>query len=349
MSTRARLAPFSARVRRLMAALPLFATLLMPHTVAAEQTSSEEPDSRKPTVTDSTTGSAKYRTEVQRETQGKLTAQDFRQVSTLGSQILTHVNAASKHIVDEQPDAARTELAHAQTLIGVIRDLLPTTTVTTVVKARNDEEVYRYVEKVQDDQIPLYKGMVALDVLEAMVDKKKEAAALKGIRLADAELIHTAALLDLDYVERKVERAAKLIDEEPDKALTQLLFAGSRGVRLDVHEEDHPLVKAQSAIRLAERMAREGRHEAADENLRLAKLHLETYRSVLGEKAEGHVQKLQQEIQKLAGKTAEEGATDRIRGFWDRVTSWFTQEAGQAHTTTSGGQKDEEEKPSPEK
>jgi hypothetical protein len=300
------------------------------------------------TVTDSSTGTAKYKTEVNRNTEGKLTAEDFRQVSTLGSQILTHVDAASERLVDEQADPAGKELAHAKTLIKVIRDLLPTTVVTTVVKDNDGKEVYNYVERVQDDQIPLYRGMVAVDVLQTVVDKKKEDAALKGIRLADAELIHTSALLDLAYVERKINRAAKLLKDKPEEALTQLLLARSRGIRLSVHQEDHPLVKAQAAIRVAERMTREGKHEAADENLRLAKLHLDTYRSVLGKEAKADVEKLQKEIQKLAGKTAETGSTEKIRGFWDRVTSWFSQEAGQARISKPKAGKEKKEAKKPE-
>jgi hypothetical protein len=112
-----------------------------------------------------------------------------------------------------------------------------------------------------------------------------------------------------------------------------LAFAQSRGIRFSVNREDHPLVKAQAAIRVAERMAREGKHEAADENLKLARLHLETYSSVLGEAGQQAVQKLRNDIQEMAGKTGETGSTAEIRGFWDKVTSWFKAEPGQAQAT----------------
>ena len=148
----------------------------------------------------STTGSEAYKTTVERQTDGELTPGDFRQVSTLASQILTHIGAASDNLIDEDWQSAKTELKHVQTLSNVIRDLLPTTTVTTVVQDQAGKEVYRYAERVQNDHIPLYDKMVAVDVLQAVVDKKKEEATLKGIRLADAELIHTSASLDLSYV-----------------------------------------------------------------------------------------------------------------------------------------------------
>lgn len=300
--------------------------------IVAAQSDAAHQNAQAPTR--STIGKGAYKTIVERETEGELSAEDFRQVSTLASQILIHLGAASEQAVDEEWQAARDELQHAQTLIGVIRDLLPTTTVTTIVKDADGREVYRYAEQVQDDQIPLFEGMVTVDVLEAVVDKKKEEASLKGVRLADAELIHSSALLDLSYVERKVDRALALLNNEPADALAQLLYAHSRGVQFVVNREDDPLVKAQSAIRLAERMVREGKHEAAEENLNLAKLHLETYRSVLGEEASARVKELQDEIEALAGRTAEAGSAKEIRGFWDRVTSWFQDEPGAAHVTT---------------
>ena len=82
-------------------------------------------------------------------------------------------------------------------------------------------------------------------------------------------------------------------------------------------------------------MVREGKHEAADENLKLAKLHLEAYRSVVGEEGQAAVQKLQNEIQELGGKTSRASATKEIRGFWDRVTSWFQRDSGEAHVSTA--------------
>jgi hypothetical protein len=292
--------------------------------------------SDKPVVTKSETGSSTYKTTVHRDTAGELSTEDFRQVSTLASQVLTHVGVASEHLVDDNEKEARTELQNAETLVKVIRDLLPTTTVTTVVTDAGGKEVYRYEEKIQEDKIPLYDNMVAVDVLQAMVDKKKEEAALQGLRLADAQLIHTSALLDLSYVERKVDRALELMKKKPEEALAQLLFANSRGVRLVVNREDDPLVKAQAAIRIAERMTREGKHEAADENLTLARLHLATYRAAVGTENHPRIKKLQDEIQAMAGRTGEPGATDEIRGFWDRVTSWFKEEAGQIHVTADG-------------
>ena len=309
--------------------------LLMPNSYADGSPSDRSGSSK----TQSKLSSSKYTTTVDRETQGELSPDDFRQVSTLASQVLMHIGSASDFAVSADWQRAKEELRHAECLGRLIRDMLPTTKVTTVVKDASGKEVYRYQETLQSDKIPLFDGMVAVDILQAVVEKKQEEASLKGVRLADAQLIHTSARLNLPYVERKISRALSLIDEKAEEAVAQLLYAQSRGVEFAVQREDDPLVKAQSAIRLAERMAREGKHEAADENLRLAKLHLETYRSLLGEQANARVRQLQSDIQALAGKTQEAGAQETMRGFWDRVAGWFRDEPGTARVTTeSAGQ-----------
>ncbi len=77
-------------------------------------------------------------------------------------------------------------------------------------------------------------------------------------------------IADLSYIERKLNCAAALLDE-PDKALAQLLLAQTRGVQTVVNETDDPLVEVQHALRLAERMVEEGKHEAVQDNLRLAR------------------------------------------------------------------------------
>jgi len=157
---------------------------------------------------------------------------------------------------------------------------------------------------------------------------------LKGLKLADAELIHTAVLVDLGFVERKLRRAIELI-AKPQDAAAELAQAQTQGIRFYAHKEDSPLVDVQHALRLAERMAREKKFEGAKANLQLAKLQLETYRGLMDDTAAKPVGDLEKEIQKLAGEVQSPGAADNIRGVWDKVTSLFKREPGQAKQTTS--------------
>jgi len=284
-------------------------------------------------VSTNTYGSGKqYQTTVERQSQGDLSAEDLHQASLLTSQFLTHVDKAAQQLVDARTDAARTEIEKAQALVKVVRGLLPTTIVTTTVRDAQGKEVYRDEQRVQDDQIPIFSGAVAMEVVEPIIEAKKDEAALKGVRLADAELIHTAVLVDVNYVERKLTRATELL-AKPQEAAAELAQIQTAGVRFYAHKEDSPLVAVQHALRLAERMVREKKYEGAKLNLQTAKLQLEAYRALLDTGAGVPAANLEKEIQTLSGELQTPGAADKIRGMWDKVAGWFKRESGQAHQT----------------
>lgn len=290
--------------------------------------------------TTGTYGSGKnYKTTVERQSEGGLSADDLHQASLLSSQMLMHLNAAALNCLDGKGDGAKPEIEKAQSLAGIVRKLLPTTTVTTIVKDAEGKEVYRDVQKVQDDQIPIFAGSIAVEVVEPLVEAKKDEAALKGVKLADADLIHTAVLADLSYIERKLARAVQLLNK-PEEAAAQLVLAQNAGIRFSVQKEDNPLVEVQHALRLAERMVQEKKYEGAKENLQLAKMRLETYRVLLGTRDTKPAAELDKEIEKISGELEKPGVTEKIRGMWDKATSWFKRESGQAHETAPSEKKE---------
>ena len=101
-------------------------------------------------------GSGKqYKTFVERQSEGDLSAEDLHQASLLTSQLLTHVNKATHLLADSQTDGARAEMDRAESLLKVVRGILPTTVVTTTVRDAQGKEVYREVritEIAHDDQ-----------------------------------------------------------------------------------------------------------------------------------------------------------------------------------------------------
>ena len=190
------------------------------------------------------TGSGKqYKTTVDRKTEGELTGEDFRQASLLASRVVLHLNKAALCLGGEKNDQARQELESGLSLIGILRRLLPTTTVSTIVFDSEGKEVYRYVDRVQEDTIPLHEGLVAVNTMEPITDAKQGEAAVHGVRLADAQLLHTSVLVKLDYVESKLNRALKLLKGKPEDALAQLVLAQSQGIDYVVNRQDDPLVK----------------------------------------------------------------------------------------------------------
>lgn len=278
------------------------------------------------------TGSGKvYQTTVRRDTKGELNSRDLHQVSLLTSRIVGHLNESVRCLLDDNADAAKPEIEKGRQLVRIVRDLLPVTTVTTTVEDAKGKEVYRDVAEVQDDRIPLYQGAIEVNVVEPVVEAQEEEATLKGLRLADAGLVRTSVLVDLSYIERKLNRAGELLGE-PEDALRQLGLAQKRGIEVEVDEEDHPLVAVQSALRLAERMVEEGKQDAAKSNLQLAQIHLETYKALLSKDAGEKVKELQDDITQLLGTLEEKGAAGKVREFWERAVSWFQERRGQSIT-----------------
>ena len=276
-------------------------------------------------------GSGKqFRTTVERRSQGELSPEDLHQAELLTSQFLTHVNQAVMDLADSHVDAARTDVEKAQSLVRVVRGLLPTTTVTTTVTDTRGQEIYRDDQQVQDDQIPIFAGDVAMEVVEPIIEAKQDEAALKGVTLANAQLIHTSVLVDLNYAERKLKRAMELMTK-PQEASAELALIQSEGVHFYAHQEDNPLVQVQQALRLAERMVREKKYDGAKANLQIAKVQLEAYRALVDADAGAPVADLENDIQKLSGELQTPGAADSIRNMWDKVTSWFKRESWQAH------------------
>ncbi len=253
--------------------------------------------------------------------------------------MLMHLNAAAQHCIDGKGDSAKPEIEKAQALAGIVCKLLPMTTVTTIVKDAQGKEAYRDVQKVQDDQIPIFAGSIAVEVVEPLVEAKKDQAALKGLKLADADVIHTAVLADLSYIERKLARAAQLLSK-PEEAAAQLALAQNVGIRFATHKEDNPLVEVQHALRLAERMVQEKKYDGAKANLQAAKLRLEAWRGLVGADEAKPAADLEKEIEKVSGEIEKPGVAEKIRGMWDKATSWFKREAGQALESAPGEKKE---------
>jgi hypothetical protein len=309
-------------------------TLLVASSAAASNAAQSE-DQKAATPTTITTGSGdKYKTTVEQKPGGQLSAEDFRQVSLLTSRIVLHINDAVESLNSERTEVARTALEQGLGLTAVVRELLPTTEVTTVVRDSKGTEVYRHVDQVQDDRIPLFEGLVAVKVLEAIADAKQDAAAVKGVRLADADLIHTSVLVDLNYVEEKLKQAKDALPAQPKDAIAQLALAQSNGISFSVNKQDDPLVAAQMALQLAEQMVKQQRPEAAKLNLQQAKNYLVMYRGLVGEETSDDVRKLEGEISKLQANIEGTGAAEEIRTFWDRVTSWFSREHRETRTSS---------------
>ena len=283
----------------------------------------------------------KFRTTIERSKQGELDQDDMRQVTALSSRVLVHLNKAIELLADDQSAEAARQITHAQDVARIVRELLPVTTVKTVIQDSDGNTVYDYTDTVQDTQIPIYESTIMMQVVQPIIEAQKDEAALQGLTLRDADFIYTSALLDLGYVERKLRRAADLLDDK-QQALRQLVLAQTEGLQLSINEEDSPLVEAQAALRLAERMVGENKTASAQVNLQLARVYLESYQSISGDPSSLEVQDLRDQIEDLSasldtggmetGKARVESRS-LIDDLWETVTSWMYEEPGQAKTS----------------
>jgi hypothetical protein len=273
-----------------------------------------------------------FKSTIERHTEGTLSAEDLHQASLLASQLLLHLNVAAQHLSDSRPESARPEVAKAESLAKVVRGLLPVTTTTTTVKDAQGNEVYRNVQRVQDDLIPIFAEDMAVKLVEPVIEAKSGEASSKGLRLADADLIRKSVLVDLGYIERKLKRSGELM-AKPQEALAELTLAQAIGVHFHAHKEDAPLMDVQYALALAERMIGQKNYEAARDNLLVARQRLEAYRQLTNKAVSKPVTDLEKEIEKISGSLRDADATKLLRHVWGRVTSLFSQEPGQAHET----------------
>src|SRR5579872_5639587 len=182
-----------------------------------------------------------YRTEVKSETKGTLSQEDRRQVAVLTAHIFQHIDQAQRALDADNIAEARNEVDKGNKAVKAVRALLPTTTVHTKTSAPGGDVIYEDTREVQEDRVPLFEGMLSTKTLAPIVAAKQDAqdaVEVKGVRLVGSETITTEAFADLDYVEGKLERAVKALnDNKPDAATKALALAQVRGVEFRYHKE----------------------------------------------------------------------------------------------------------------
>jgi hypothetical protein len=281
----------------------------------------------------------KYTTTVSSETKGQISPEDLRQVSLLTSQVLRHVSKAEQSIELGNSVSANAEIKEATNLIEIAHKLLPVKLVTTTVKDAKGTEVYNNTETTQEDVIPLYQVAESIDTFNEILNFKK--AELEGKEYLGSINLNATMLVDLGYVERKVQYAMQLIDDnQNEKAKQQLLLAKSYGVDVRFSEAENPLVDAQKAFNQAEKMVHDEKYDATIMNLNVAKIKLQEYAELAGESKADEAQQLRTEIDKLVGNIKEKGAFGKIHALWHKTTGLFERHPSQVnpsvHKTVNG-------------
>ena len=316
--------------KRISTQICMLSTVLLTIVLAAPMAWGAE-EQRNEVATSAGSGE-KYKTTVTRQTKGQISSEDSRQVSLLASQVLVHVNKAEQSIELGNSDSAKAEIKDAKDLIDITHELLPVNLITTTVKDAKGAEVYKDTETTQNDVVPLYRDIAAVDVYDYIISIKK--AQLEGNDFLGRVNLNMTMLADIGYIERKVQHALQLIDNsQSDEAREQLLLAESHGVDIRFSETESPLVDAQKAFSVAEQMVHEKKYDAATANLNLAKIRLLEYAELAGPPKADEVKELRKEIDKLDGKTSEKGSVGRIHALWHKTTGLLERHPSQAKPT----------------
>ena len=279
------------------------------------------------------TGSGdKYKTTVTQQSKGQISSEDLRQVSLLASQVLVHVNKGEQAIELGNSDSAKAEIKNAEKLIDIVHKLLPANLITTTVQDAKGNEVYKNTETTQDDVVPLYQDVETVDIFNDILNAKK--AQLKGEELIGTININATMVADLGYIERKVQHAMQLLDDnKSDEAREQLFLAKSYGVDVSFSETESPLVDAQKAFSLAEQMVNEKKYDAATANLKLAKIKLQEYSELKGKAGNDDVKQLAKDIDNLVDQIKQNGSGSKIHALWNKATGLFEKHPSQATPT----------------
>jgi hypothetical protein len=301
------------------------------HAAELQSANGQAADERE--ITGRTTSSSGITTEVKTETAGELSQEDLRQASLLGAHLMMTIEDARVALDAAEEAQAKDAMRQGLKLVEILRTILPETTQTTRVKDKDGKLLFEDSRQIEADRIPLYAALTKVNFLEPVVEAKKEAADVAGMKLADTEFLQTTVTLDLSFVERRINDALRAQDlEQADSALAR---AQSEGLDFSLRREDQPLAEVRDALWYAQRAAATGNYVSARANLGTARQRLTIYRDLMAVDQQakvvelaGQIEKLEEEIEETAPDTRED-VVARIKGMFDQVASWFAKSPGE--------------------
>ncbi len=266
-----------------------------------------------------------FETHVKVNSGGQLSEANYREVSRLASRLMFHLGEGAYEAAADSSSTALKEVQQARKLASLIRSVLPTSSVETVVKDRNGQVVYSDTREEQDDLIPVFRGSIKVNVVQPLLEIQRTDAKIKGVSLADADLINTSLWVDLPYVELKLKRAESLLSKgKTEEAAAELALARLEGVDIVAKVNRSPLVRGIEALALAEEMGEQGFKEAAIENLKRASVELELYRTTRKGQADEHeIKDLLVKMETLKKQFEDPGWTDKIKSASRKMFSFF--------------------------
>lgn len=278
-----------------------------------------------------------YRTEVASRTSGTLTEENRRQASVLLTQVFHHIGKASEDIEAGDTSQALKEVNKAREALGVVRGMLPKTSITTKTTSPDHKVVFDDQCEIEHSRIPIYENLLHSQTLAPILAARRNALDIVGVRVLQSETIITEAIADVEALDRHLARAAKALEEKKaDDAGKALAMALVKGIDVRYEKEDSGLAAARDAIWLARRALEENNVPQAIVNLSEARQRLNVYRAVLPQDQRQDVDQMLSEVDQLENQLRQEvnnqtttTTTERSRqgglltSWWDRINGWF--------------------------
>ena len=199
-------------------------------------------------------------------------------ITVLGAQILHQVARARDAIDSADRDAAAQAIGKARQALKLVRQMLPSSVVSTTVMDSAGNVLYEDVEDVRQGSVTVSRSFTAINVVSPIVESKQSAAETAGAEFEGKAMIEADVVVNLDFVDRRLAEANRVLATDPERADQSLFQAQTQGTNLIFVDIESPLDECREALRYAHRSAEAKQYRAAEANLRIARGYLMLYR-----------------------------------------------------------------------
>lgn len=245
-----------------------------------------------------------------------VSAADEAVISSAAVKVLRHIAEARGQLQGDKPDpdAAKAELAKAESLLDIIEAALPPSTVKDRIWVANKHLEYMDTQEVLPDLVPIFASLdevadyMPVGQAKAHLDKAKEAMgkdrkeqAKEELKQVDASLVYLEADLPLGSTRTLVDQANEDLGKGDTEGADEALSDAEANVVFLSVSFDSPLIQAKSALWRARQGFDRGDQAAAKTNLQQAVSALERAAASKDDLVRREAGRLVEEVRDLGG------------------------------------------------
>jgi cellobiose-specific phosphotransferase system component IIA len=265
-----------------------------------------------------------------------ISASDEAVISSAAVKVLRHIAEARGQLQGDKPDpeAAKAELAKAESLLDIIEAALPPSTVKDRIWVASKHLEYMDTQEVLPDLVPIFASLdevanyMPVGQAKAHLDKAKEAMgkdqkeqAKEELKQVDEALVYLEADLPLGSTRTLVDQAKEDLGKGDTKAADEALSSAEANVVFLSVSFDSPLTQAKSALWRAREGFDSGDKAIAKTNLQQAVSALERAANTKDELVRREAGKLVEDVRDLDRllETNDAGFPAGIDRAWQRA------------------------------